>query len=864
MMSMGFFKKNMLIVIVFMTTAIFLVDMLTPQWYDAWALYLLPLFFMYQTSQRPYLYSMLVALLVAAGLLLPHSDSLHLMRDAVNRVTAIFGGWGVSVLLMQIKRLQVAQSQANDELEKRIEDRTAELTRVNGSLQKKNEKLIQTEKALRDSEGRFRALIENSPLAISISIAGVTAYTNKKYWEMFGFQNNEELRGRPIIEQWAPQDREMVAERARLRGLGMDVPIEYDGIGQRKDGSQFPMHVAVGLVELAEGRASIAFLTDITERRIAEEALRKSEIKYRNIFENTRDVFYLTDLSGNILDISPSVARYSGYTREELIGKSTENFYYNPQDRAVFLDKMKRTGEVADYEVRMKTKDDRLVIISVSAHFLRNAAGIPNGIEGSLRDITERKRVEENVHKYSQNLEQLLAISRQMTSTTGLRKLYRFAVVASKELLNLDFSTLMLLSDDKTGLTIEDTIGFPESLVGQFSLVQGQGLSTYVIQNEKPDIVLDFTRENRFAVPGIVIKNNIHSAICVPMMVEDEVFGVLIGHTLEKREFSHEDIVLYQGIGNQTAVALKNALHVDALRKSGEKLHDMTSHMAEGIYALDRQGRLTFMNPEAERLLGWTETELLGRKLDEMIYYKKNDDTPPPPEGYIVMRPMKTGMVCRDDENYFIRKDGSSFPVSIVASPLMEKDQIIGCVAAFQDITERKQTDAELKRLNELLERQATTDLLTGISNRLKFNDRLDMELCRSKRFGTPLSLIMFDIDNFKSINDSNGHDTGDRVLREIAGLVSRNLRLHDLIARWGGDEFIIIVANTGEEGAVQLAEKLRELIEKYSFPDVGSVQCSFGVTDYIKDETSGQIMQKVDLALYQAKSRGRNRVEVN
>ncbi len=286
--------------------------------------------------------------------------------------------------------------------------------------------------------------------------------------------------------------------------------------------------------------------------------------------------------------------------------------------------------------------------------------------------------------------------------------------------------------------------------------------------------------------------------------------------------------------------------------------------MAEGIYALDRQGRLTFMNPEAERLLGWTESELLGRKLDEIIHSKKNDGTSLPPEECFMMRPMQTGTVCRDDENYFVRKDSSSFPVSIVASPLLENGQIAGCVAAFQDITEQKEANAELNRLNVLLAHQATTDSLTGIANRMKFNERLNMELRRSRRFGTPVSLIMFDIDYFKSINDTYGHDTGDRVLRELTELVSQNMRMHDLVARWGGEEFMIIVANTGKEGAAKLAEKLRGLIEKNLFHEEASVRCSFGVTDYVKDDTFEQIVQKADLALYHAKSRGRNRVEVN
>ncbi len=302
----------------------------------------------------------------------------------------------------------------------------------------------------------------------------------------------------------------------------------------------------------------------------------------------------------------------------------------------------------------------------------------------------------------------------------------------------------------------------------------------------------------------------------------------------------------------------------EALRSSEAKLRNITEVIGEGIYVLDGQGCLTFMNPEAEKLLGWTEAELLGRQVHEVIHFQKADRTPLPASECPVLRTISSGGTFRDEEDVFMRKDGTLFSVSIVATPLRDDRQVVGSVAAFQDITERKKVDGELKLLNEILARQATTDPLTGISNRLKFNDALSAEMRRASRFGTPLSLIMFDIDNFKQINDTFGHHTGDTVLRELTGLVAQSVRVHDLFARWGGEEFMIMVTNTAADNARRYAEKLRRQVENREFTGVRQVTCSFGVVQLCVGDTDDRFTQKVDNALYRAKTEGRNRVEMS
>jgi two-component system cell cycle response regulator len=169
----------------------------------------------------------------------------------------------------------------------------------------------------------------------------------------------------------------------------------------------------------------------------------------------------------------------------------------------------------------------------------------------------------------------------------------------------------------------------------------------------------------------------------------------------------------------------------------------------------------------------------------------------------------------------------------------------------------------ELRRLNELLARQATTDPLTGIANRLKFNEALRSEIRRSMRYNVPLSLIMFDIDHFKTINDTYGHHSGDTVLRDLTKLVSKNVRINDEFARWGGEEFMIMVTNTSLPHAGKFAEKLRALINDLQWPWSTKVTCSFGVSQLTEDDTEDKLVQRVDAALYRAKANGRNRVEI-
>ncbi len=155
------------------------------------------------------------------------------------------------------------------------------------------------------------------------------------------------------------------------------------------------------------------------------------------------------------------------------------------------------------------------------------------------------------------------------------------------------------------------------------------------------------------------------------------------------------------------------------------------------------------------------------------------------------------------------------------------------------------------------------TDRLTGLYNKGKFNEVLQQEIQRAKRYKRPLSLIIFDIDHFKKINDTYGHKVGDEVLKELANIIKKNIRKTDFAARWGGEEFVILAPETNLEGAKKLAEKLRQAVENHKFPTVGKVTISLGVAQLEPDEKPEDFIVRADMALYKAKEGGRNRVEV-
>ena len=225
-------------------------------------------------------------------------------------------------------------------------------------------------------------------------------------------------------------------------------------------------------------------------------------------------------------------------------------------------------------------------------------------------------------------------------------------------------------------------------------------------------------------------------------------------------------------------------------------------------------------------------------------------------DGCPVDRALKDGKIHRVQWEHQTKK-GARY-LEITASPLKDaKRKPIAGIEVVRDITTRKQTEEELEIL-------ATTDKLTGAYNRTKFKEIIEREIARVKRFNTKLSMIIFDIDHFKEVNDKYGHNFGDHVLKTLAHIVQDNIRRVDYFVRWGGEEFMIISSDTDIKKAHALAERIRIIIERKQFKNKRKVTVSFGVTEFKRSDTENSFIKRADDTMYRAKRKGRNRVEVS
>jgi diguanylate cyclase (GGDEF)-like protein/PAS domain S-box-containing protein len=200
------------------------------------------------------------------------------------------------------------------------------------------------------------------------------------------------------------------------------------------------------------------------------------------------------------------------------------------------------------------------------------------------------------------------------------------------------------------------------------------------------------------------------------------------------------------------------------------------------------------------------------------------------------------------------RKDGSVFPVEVTANSMTVDDEsLFFCVA--RDLT-------KLKQQQQYIDHLARTDELTGLANRRELNRIISHHISQANKTDSCFSVVMLDIDLFKSINDKYGHSVGDLVLQEFSGYVKAMIRKSDFFARWGGEEFFIVLPDTNQANAVKISEKLFSKVEKTECAGL-AITVSAGVVEYTPGESLESLLKRVDSAVYRAKNKGRNRVEV-
>lgn len=315
---------------------------------------------------------------------------------------------------------------------------------------------------------------------------------------------------------------------------------------------------------------------------------------------------------------------------------------------------------------------------------------------------------------------------------------------------------------------------------------------------------------------------------------------------------------------HQTIAQLNTELE-QRVEERTRRLQTMLNIVNQYVYTTytDTNGVITYVTDAFCDLSGYSREELLG-KTHNVIKHPDNEiDTFAPLWQALLNGDIYKGVIKnrhKNGKNYWLD--------SYIVPDKNEEGIIIGFQAFRQNITDKirlEELNNELEnrvveRTKEI-ERIAVTDALTGLFNRRRFNVELEDALALYKRYQTPITLAVLDVDYFKKINDTYGHNIGDETLVSLAALLQKHMRQTDKVARWGGEEFVILFINTELNDALIAAEGLLEAIRTFLFKDVGSVTCSIGLAALMPTDVQESFFQRADASLYRAKEQGRNRV---
>lgn len=291
---------------------------------------------------------------------------------------------------------------------------------------------------------------------------------------------------------------------------------------------------------------------------------------------------------------------------------------------------------------------------------------------------------------------------------------------------------------------------------------------------------------------------------------------------------------------------------------------EILDNLYDGIFFVDKEGCITYWNKGATSLTGYNFEDVKGRNYCDIFQPLDKNGKHLCENGSCPIRRVFDVANLTEIEAYICHKEGHLLPISIRIAPVREVgQQFVVAVEIHSSSSPRYAMRQRLEELQEL----AMHDPLTGIANRRFVEINLSARLEELKRYGFDFSVLFIDADNFKQINDSHGHTVGDRILKMISATIANSLRSFDIIGRWGGEEFVVLLINTNETHLFSLADRLRRLVEKSALTldngDVLKVTVSVGASAAHNSDTVDSLIERADKLMFESKRRGRNLVSV-
>lgn len=290
----------------------------------------------------------------------------------------------------------------------------------------------------------------------------------------------------------------------------------------------------------------------------------------------------------------------------------------------------------------------------------------------------------------------------------------------------------------------------------------------------------------------------------------------------------------------------------------------LLDHLDDGVYFVDRHRRITYWNKAAERLTGYAAAEVIGSFCqDNLLGHVDETGRSLCKEGCPLTESVRSGRRCCHDV-YLRHKDGHRVPVQVRTNPIPDDDgRPAGAVEVFTDNSAKLQAMENIRRLEGL----AHTDPLTSLANRRYAESILAARLDQWRSCGWVSGVLLIDIDHFKRLNDAFGHDIGDHALKMVAQSLASACRCFDLVARWGGDEFLVLLDGVDHPGLGTISRRIRMLVERSSLRVAGQSICvtiSVGATATRAGDDPAVVLKRADELLYQSKLAGRNSVSID